>query len=222
VAITGVSSHIAPDRGEFDALGRVTRSSVPIVAADVTTRPVGPAELADLADLFGATRNTRHCWCTAFCSTRTQLALGWFGDGNRRRFAALAAGPVPMGVLASVDDEPVGWAACGPRSRYLAATDPTYPLTTAMERREDDLVWLTPCLFVRPGHRGTGITYALVRAAVALAGEHGAVAIEGWPVAGPDPRPGEDFVGREKVFTDLGFRCVDRPDPTRMIMRRDL
>ncbi len=81
---------------------------------------------------------------------------------------------------------------------------------------------MTPCLFVRPGHRGTGITYALVRAAVALAADHRAVAIEGWPVAGPDPRPGEDFVGREKVFADLGFRALDRPSPTRVIMRRDL
>lgn len=190
---------------------------------DVETRPVGPGELSVLADLFRSSRNTRHCWCMAFCTTRTQLALGWFGGGNRRRFEAVAAAdPHPMGVLATVDGEPVGWAACGPRSRYPVAIDPRNPLTAVMERREDDLVWLTPCLFVRPGHRGTGITYALVRAAVALAADHRAQAIEGWPVAGPDPQLGEDFVGREKVFTDLGFAVSDRPSPTRVIMRRDL
>lgn len=195
---------------------------MPTVPAAVQTRPVGPAELADLSDLFGSARNTRHCWCMAFCSTRTQLALGWFGGGNRRRFAALAADQEPLGVLATVDDEPVGWAACGPRSRYLTATDPTNPLTAVMRRGEDDRAWLAPCLFVRPGRRGNGITYALLRAAVALAVDHHAVAIEGWPVAGPDHRPGEDFVGREKVFADLGFRVLDRPSPTRVIMRRDL
>jgi GNAT superfamily N-acetyltransferase len=195
---------------------------VRIVPAAVQTRPVGPGELADLTDLFGSTRNTRHCWCMAFCTTRTRLALGWFGGGNRRRFAAMSTDPVPMGVLATVDDEPVGWAACGPRSRYLAATDPTNTLTAVMQRGEDEIVWLVPCLFVRPGHRGTGITYTLLRAAVTQAAEHHAVAIEGWPVAGPDRRPGEEFVGREKVFADLGFRALDRPSPTRMIMRRDL
>ena len=201
------------------------------MTADVVTRPVGPSELADLSHLFGSARNTRHCWCMAFCATRTQLALGWFGGGNRRRFAALAAGPVPMGVppgpvpmgvIATVDDEPVGWVACGPRSRYLAAVDPRNPLTAVMQRSEDEVVWLAPCLFVRPGHRGTGLTYVLLRAAVALAAEHRARAIEGWPVAGPDRRPDEEFVGREKVFADLGFRPVDRPAATRVIMRRDL
>ena len=130
--------------------------------------------------------------------------------------------PVPLGVLATVDDEPVGWAACGPRSRYPAATDPTNSLTAVMQRSEYERVWLAPCLFVRPGHRGTGLTYALVRAAVALATDHHAVALEGWPVAGSDRRSGEEFVGREKVFADLGFRVVDRPSPTRVIMRRDL
>ena len=193
-----------------------------IVPAAVQTRPVGPDELADLTDLFGSTRNTRHCWCMAFCTTRTQLALGWFGGGNRRRFAAMTTDPVPLGVLATVDDEPVGWAACGPRSRYPAATDPTNTLTAVMQRGDDEIVWLAPCLFVRPGHRGVGITYALLRAAVTQAAEHHAVAIEGWPVAGPDRRPGEEFVGREKVFADLGFRALDRPSPTRVIMRRDL
>lgn len=188
----------------------------------VQTRPVGPGELTDLTDLFGSARNTRHCWCMAFCTTRTRLALGWFGGGNRRRFAAMAARPVPMGVMAVVDDQPVGWAACGPRSRYPAAVDPTNPLTAVMQRSEDELAWLAPCLFVRPGHRGTGLTYVLLRAAVALAVEHAAVAVEGWPVAGPDRRPGEEFLGREKVFADLGFRALDRPSATRVIMRRDL
>jgi hypothetical protein len=82
-------------------------SSVP---ADVEAQPVGPDQL-DEADLFGSPRKTRHCWCTAFCSTRTQLALGWFGGGNR---AGSPPWPPPKpcrwGVLATVDDEPVGWA----------------------------------------------------------------------------------------------------------------
>ncbi|HEY5981340.1 MAG TPA: GNAT family N-acetyltransferase [Microlunatus sp.] len=191
--------------------------------ADVETRPVGPGGLADLADLFASARSTRHCWCMAFCTTRAQLALGWFGGGNRRRFTSMTeADPAPMGLLATVDDQPVGWVACGPRSRYLAATDPANPLTAAMQRSEDGLVWLAPCLFVRAGQRGTGITHALVRAAVALAVDHGAVAIEGWPVSGSASRPSEDFVGREKVFADHGFRVLDRPSATRVIMRRDL
>ena len=79
-----------------------------------------------------------------------------------------------------------------------------------------------PCLFVRAEDRGRGGTHALVRGAVELARRHGATAVEGWPLSTAEPRQGDDFVGREKVFELAGFRCVSRPDPSRAIMRLDL
>lgn len=86
----------------------------------------------------------------------------------------------------------------------------------------DERVWLLPCLFVGRGHRGQGISSTLVRAAVELARREGAVAIEGWPYAGSDPKSPDAFVGREQVFADLGFRCTGRPRADRAIMRLDL
>jgi GNAT superfamily N-acetyltransferase len=87
---------------------------------------------------------------------------------------------------------------------------------------EDEIVWLLPCLFVRAGHRGRGVTHALVRAAVQLARREGAFAIEGWPLAGSEGRSDDAFLGREQVFEDLGFSCVERPSPERVIMRLEL
>src|SRR5918997_5188960 len=111
--------------------------------AALVTRPVGPADLADLAVLFDQQRTTRRCWCTAFCSTGTAFALGWLHGGNRRRFAAVAAAsPVPMGVLASRAGAPVGWAACGPRSRYTPAIGGRSGLLATRPRQEDASVWL--------------------------------------------------------------------------------
>jgi GNAT superfamily N-acetyltransferase len=89
-------------------------------------------------------------------------------------------------------------------------------------RDEDEIVWLLPCLFVRAGRRGQGITHALVRAAVELARSEGASAIEGWPLAGSERRSDDAFLGREQVFDDLGFSCVERPTPERVIMRLEL
>jgi GNAT superfamily N-acetyltransferase len=169
---------------------------------------VGQPELTDLARLFESQRNTRHCWCMAFCQTRGQFAAGWLTGRNRRRFEALAtSGPVPMGILASMAGEPIGG-----RRRIMRhrATD------------EDESVWLLACLFVRDGYRGQGVTYALVGAAVELARREGAVAIEGWPSSGSARHAADAFLGREKVFEDLGFSCVGRPSPQRAIMRRQL
>lgn len=188
------------------------------MGSDVETRPVGPDALSDLAALFGAERSTRHCWCMAFCATRTQFATGWFRGGNQDRFAAMTTTEAtPMGVLASVAGEPVGWAACGPRSRYV--TSPRSELIRRRERAEDEAVWFVPCLFVAADQRGHGVTYALVRAAVDLARDQGAAAVEAWPRTGSDRSAAEDFLGREKVFADLGFHPVDRPSADRVIMR---
>ena len=192
------------------------------MAADVDTQPVGPADLAALATLFGSQRNTRHCWCTAFCVPRGQFAAGWFGGGNRRRFEGMAAqAPTPMGVLGLVDGEPIGWCACGPRSRYRASSSGRQMLHHRT-RAEDEWVWLVACLFVRSGFRGQGVTSALVRSAIRLARDHGAAAIEAWPVTGPDPQAADAFLGREKTFEHLGFRCVERPSANRSIMRLEL
>jgi GNAT superfamily N-acetyltransferase len=158
-----------------------------------------------------------------FCESRSQFAVGWLNGGNRQRFEAMAAAsPVPMGILASVAGEPVGWCACGPRSRYVVAIGGRSSVLRNRVRAEDKSVWLLPCLFVGVGYRAQGVTYTLVRAAVELARREGASAIEGWPVAGSARRSGDAFLGREKVFEDLGFSCVERPSPQRAIMRLEL
>ena len=179
--------------------------------------------MPDLATLFEMQRTTRRCWCMAFCVTRSQFAAGWLNGGNQRRFGAMAAASsAPMGILASQAAEPVGWCACGPRSRYNAATSPRSKIMRNRARDEDEIVWLLPCLFVRAGRRGQGITHALVRAAVELARREGASAIEGWPLAGSEQRSDNAFLGREQVFEDIGFSCIDRPSPERVIMRLEL
>ena len=189
----------------------------------VDTRPVRADDVAELATLFERHRTTRHCWCMAFCTTRTQFAAGWLTGGNQRRFRAMAAesGP-PMGVVASLAGDPIGWGACGPRSRYPAATGRINKVMRLRSPLEDQTVWLLPCLFVDARHRGQGVTRALVMAAVEVARREGAVALEGWPLAASQGRSGDDFVGREQTFVHAGFHCVDRPTPQRVVMRLDL
>lgn len=157
----------------------------------------------------------------SFCTSRAGFAAGWFGGGNRRRFEAMAEGESPMRVLVSLADTPVGWGACGPRSRYLGDSASRHPLLGDRPRAEDETVWLLPCVFVRAGHRGQGISHAVVDAAVSLARQHRATALEAWP-SSRDSSSTDTFLGREGLFAELGFRCGARPTSDRAIMRVDL
>ena len=219
-----LDSASAPDCGVHSRVAlRPGLGSLLFVSADIDTRSLGSKDLPDLARLFESQRTTRRCWCMAFCVTRSQFATGWLNGGNQRRFGAMAAASsTPMGILATQGAEPVGWCACGPRSRYVAATSPQSKIMRNRALDEDEIVWLLPCLFVRAGRRGQGVTHALVRAAVELARREGASAIEGWPLARSERRSDDAFLGREQVFEDLGFNCVERPSPERVIMRLEL
>jgi GNAT superfamily N-acetyltransferase len=182
-----------------------------------------PEDLRDLTVLFEAQRNAKHCWCAAFCVSGRQFAAGWFGGGNRRRFERMAAASTtPMGVLASVDGVPVGWCACGPRLRYVAAIDGRSELLRSRPRQEDRDVWLIACLFVASEYRNEGVTHSLVNSAVDVARRAGALAIESWPLTASAPRSADAFLGREEVFQAAGFGCIDRPTPQRAVMRLDL
>jgi GNAT superfamily N-acetyltransferase len=184
-------------------------------------RAVTGDDLTDLARLFDTSGTLTGCWCTFFLLSGKEFGAGW-GATNRSRFAAFAAvAKEPMGLLAYREGEPVGWCATGPRSRYGRVL--RSPLMKGREVTEDGSVWLVPCFYVRRDDRRTGVTRALLRAAVDLAASHGATAIEGLPLASGGRHPSaEAYVGTEEVFAACGFQATNRPSLRRLVMRRAL
>jgi GNAT superfamily N-acetyltransferase len=187
----------------------------------VTVKPVGAAQLGDVAALFGSSRTTEGCYCMWFVLPAKECSAGWSG-GNKVAFEALVeSGTDPFGVLAYRNREPVGWAAVGPRSRYARALRSA--VLKGRDPDEDDQVWFLPCFFIRRDARGAGVARRLLEAAVDLAQRRGATAIEAFPLAGGDRQnTGNAFVGVEPLFASTGFTAVNRPTPKRVVMRRDL
>jgi GNAT superfamily N-acetyltransferase len=182
--------------------------------------PLGPDRAADAAELFESNSTTRGCWCMWFLLRAKDVQEGW-GAGNHRRFEELArADDPPGGMLAYQDGTAVGWCAMGPRSRYPRAS--RSKIMADRDPAEDDQVWLVPCFFVRVGFRRRGTTRQLLAAVLDFARDHGATAVEGFPLAGPGPYSSDRYLGTEPLFTECGFRVVARPTPRRVVMRRDL
>jgi GNAT superfamily N-acetyltransferase len=129
-----------------------------------------------------------------------------------------------IGIVAYNDGEPVAWCAVDRRSVFGRLRGSPVPWAGRDEDRDDDTVWAIACMIVRSGHRGRGLTYPLVAAAVEHARSRGAVAVEGYPLltAGSQVIWDELNVGPVGPFTAAGFHEVTHPTKRRLVMRIEL
>jgi GNAT superfamily N-acetyltransferase len=128
---------------------------------------------------------------------------------------ALVDRGMPIGVLAFLDGEPVGWCSIAPRETYAGLER-----YRALPRLDDEPVWAVVCFFVDRRARRRGLTLGLLCAAVDYARRRGAKIVEGYPV-----EPGARlyaYMGSPSTFRKAGFRDVTPRGQTRRVMRRTL
>jgi len=188
----------------------------------IEVRPA--AEFDDVAAVVGPKNPASNvCFCLSYRLLSSKENVELRGPERAERVRELCALDPPPGVLAYDGDEVVGWAAVHPRADTSFAKNRKIPYV-------DDLdVWSVWCIRVRPGHRKAGISHHLLAGAVEFAREHGAPAIEGYPV---DNR-GEKvdltmaYVGTRRLFERAGFTKAADTDSVlngfpRVLMRLEL
>jgi GNAT superfamily N-acetyltransferase len=198
-----------------DAAGSLVRMTIEVRAASV---------FDDVAAVLGPKRpDASVCWCLSYRLTSSKENRELVGPARGERVRELVAEDPAPGVIAYDGEEPVGWAGVHPRADTSFATNRRIP-------HVDDLdVWSVWCIRVRPGHRGEGISHALLAGAVEFARQHGAPAIEGYPV---DNRGAKvdltmAYVGTRALFERAGFaKAADTTSVLngfpRVVMRLDL
>ena len=180
-----------------------------------TFHPLTPERWTDFEKLFGPRGACAGCWCMYWRLTRTQYDEQQ-GELNRRNIKALVdSGTIP-GILAYVDDEPVGWCSIAPRQEFA-----TLARSRILKPVDEQPVWSVVCFFVTRKYRRQGLTIQLLNAAVEYAASKGATIIEGYPV---EPKEGKApdvfvFTGLSSAFKQAGFKEVLRRSETRPIMR---
>lgn len=188
---------------------------------DIEVRPA--TEFDDVATLVGPKKPTSNvCFCLSYrIGSKENVALK--GAARADRVRGLCHEDPPPGVIAYLEDEPVGWAAVYPRRGTSFARNRLIP-------HVDDLdVWSLWCIRVRPGHRKQGISHALIEGAVAYARQRGAPAIEAYPVDNKGERVNLTmaYVGTRALFESAGFtKAADTGSVLdgfpRVLMRLDL
>jgi GNAT superfamily N-acetyltransferase len=169
-----------------------------------------------LEDLFGRAGASNGCWCMYW-----RIGPGYHErprEQNRADLRRLTASARPPGLLAFDGDVAVGWSELAPRAdlAWLARARYLQPV--------DDLpVWSLACFYVRRTHRGVGVVDALIGAAVQVAAEADAPAIEAYPVdTGVPAHTRNLFPGTASAFARNGFAVVARRKPDRPVMRKNL
>ena len=170
--------------------------------------PTTPECWPDIEELFAGLA----CWCqywrvSAGAYGRVSTAELYGGRLAERRDALRQQleRPTPPGMLAYIDDRIVGWCGFGRRHEMeRLAHSRTIPAV------DDRPVWAIVCFLVRVGYRRRGVARALLQGAIDYAREHGAPAIEAYPVdpGGQRIDVTRAYVGMVSMFEQAGFRRV--------------
>ena len=141
----------------------------------------------------------RGCWCMSYRDTSAPDPAAYMKNACEQQ-------PGP-GVLAYVDGTPAGWCSVAPRSTYRRLMNSrTIPFVD-----DDEDAWSIVCFVVKPAYRRQGLLHTLLDGAVHHAREHGASAVEGYPVdVSGSSGPGRidvisGYVGSTVLFEKAGF-----------------
>jgi GNAT superfamily N-acetyltransferase len=198
-----------------------------VTEGEISVVPANEASFDDLQTVFGTRGPASWCQCQRY-KLRPRESFAAFPveeRADRLRRQTESGHPesgTTSGLLAYLDNDPVGWCAVAPRPAYIGLVRVSrVPWQGRSEDRADAGVWAVTCFVSRAGFRNRGISRALARAAVDLARNRGARAIEGYPMTTGSAILEELHVGSEQTFADAGFTEVARPTPRRAVFRID-
>ncbi|MCU1525509.1 MAG: hypothetical protein JWO18_2403 [Microbacteriaceae bacterium] len=192
-----------------------------MVAESIAVVSVADAPWSDVRTVFGERGDPARCWCQYF-----KVGNADWNEGPPDRLEGLLCEQVrdqsiPPGVIAYLDDEPVGWCGIEPRPSYPRILRSQVVTRGSEERLDDESVWAVTCFVVRIGYRRRGLSGELLRAAIEQAGRFGARVIEGYPVDTAEKKTSAAtlYHGALSLFERAGFEIVSRPSPGRAVVR---
>lgn len=138
------------------------------------------------------------------------------GEGNRRALKNLVDSGKTVGLLAYVENEPVGWIAFSPRCEYVRIEH-----SRILRPVDNEPVWSVACFFVAKQFRRKDFTVKLLKAATAHIADKRGKIIEGYPIdSGEDEMPRAfASTGLTSPFRKARFIEVARRSKTRPVMR---
>jgi GNAT superfamily N-acetyltransferase len=181
-----------------------------------TICPLTPDLWPSLEALFGKGGASNGCWCMYW-----RIGSEYHKrprEKNKAAFRNIVNNGPPPGLLAFDDDLAVGWCQLTKRDDL-----PWLNRTRSLQSIDNVPVWSISCFYVRRGYRKKGVMSVLITAALKIAKQANAPAVEAYPVDLNAPNSSSNvFTGIASVFARAGFKTVAYRKASRPIMRHDL
>jgi GNAT superfamily N-acetyltransferase len=158
---------------------------------------------ADVLEVFKGSGD-RDCWCQYWRQSSTNYSQRVLGPGKAVLQRQVKEGP-PPGLIAYVDDKPIGWLGLWPRERMERLVR-----SRTIPKVDEQEVWSIVCFYIRVGSRRQGVARALLEGAVEFARKNGVAILEAYPIdpEGSRVEVTSAYVGFTPMFEAVGFRRV--------------
>jgi GNAT superfamily N-acetyltransferase len=187
---------------------------------EVKVFPATAERWKDLEALFGPNGAYSGCWCMYWRLKRADFSK-MKAESRKALLKNMTSNNEVPGLLAYIDDQPIGWCSIGPREDYASLEK-----SRTLKRIDATPVWSIVCFFVAKPFRNKGILSRLLHGAVNYAEQQGARVIEGYPIdmqthklAGQTLKGCSGYMGIASIFREAGFVKVAEANETQLIMR---
>ncbi|HET7578818.1 MAG TPA: GNAT family N-acetyltransferase [Bacillales bacterium] len=184
----------------------------------VEIRPLTPDRWHDVERLFGKYGASEGCWCMNW-RLRNKDFKNRSNAANRSDFKEIVEEDRQPGLLAYVEEEPVGWCSIAPRLEFSERITHSHVFKPV----DDKPVWSILCFYVHKDFRKRGIARQLLKAAIEYAIARGAKTLEAFPKDSTGrASDAEVYTGTVNLFQEFNFTEVRRRHPKRPIMRYEI
>lgn len=151
--------------------------------------------------LMGEKGGCGNCWCMYFRLSYKTFQQNKPG-GNKKMMKQLVNEGMPQGLIASLNNEPVGWIAMAPREDYMKIEN-----SRVFKRIDDKPVWSITCFFIRKEFRHKGLSFQLIKCAIDFARKKKIKTLEAYPAIPYAEKVPQPFlwVGVLSSFVKNGF-----------------
>jgi GNAT superfamily N-acetyltransferase len=166
-------------------------------------------------ELMGEKGGCGGCWCMVFRLPYKEFQANK-PDGNKKGMQELVKQGRPLGLIATLKGEPIGWIAMAPREDYSKLEK-----SRAFKRIDDLPVWSITCFFVKKEYRRKGLSQSLIKGAVDFAKKKKIKTLEAYPAIPYDEKVPAPFlwVGILSSFLNNGFTMVQQNGKSRAMVR---